>query len=277
MVDSSAQRVCWGTVALFSLLTLFSVTGVPLFAYSYDYTRLDWIPLGVLYVVTGMGIKVGYHRMMTHRSFESLPWVKVCLLVMGGWTIQNSALIWCADHIRHHAHTDEDADPYNATKGFWHSHVGWLFIKTPYRDDRFRAKLRADPVVGWQHRYYWVIVASGLLLPFAIGYLNSGFTGGVGCFLLAGVLRTVLVLNSTFTINSLCHIFGSQPHGHPDRSRDSWWISFPSFGEGYHNYHHTYSRDYRNGSKWYNFDPSKWLIYMLSLWGWTYNLHRERS
>lgn len=224
-----------------------------------------------------MGITVGYHRMITHRSFESHPWIKACLLVMGGWAIQNSALIWCADHIRHHAHTDEDADPYDATKGFWHSHVGWLFMDTPYREDRFAAKLRTDPLIRWQHKYYWMVVASGLLLPFAIGYMNGGFTGGLGCFLLAGVLRTVLVLNSTFTINSLCHIIGSQPHGTQDSSSDSWLISFLSFGEGYHNYHHTYSHDYRNGSKWYNFDPSKWLIYSLSLMRLTYNLHRERT
>ena len=138
--------------------------------------------------------------------------------------------------------------------------------------DRFTAKLRTDPLIVWQHRYYWVIVASGLLLPFGAGYMNGGFTGGLGCFLLAGVLRTVLVLNSTFTINSLCHMVGTQ-----DSSRDSWLISFISFGEGYHNYHHTYSHDYRNGSKWYNFDPSKWLIYSLSLLGLTYNLHRERT
>ena len=100
-----------------------------------------------------------------------------------------------------------------------------------------------------------MIVTSGLLLPFAVGYLNCGFTGGLGCFLPAGVLRTVLVLNFTFTINSLCHIFGSQSHGRQDSSRDTWGISFLSVGEGYHNYHHTYSRDYRNGWKWYNFDP----------------------
>lgn len=201
MADSSAQSVCWGTVALFSSITLLTVIGVPLFAYYYEYSLLDWILLAVLYVVTGMGITGGYHRLITHRSFESRRWIKACLLVAGGWAVQNSALRWCADHIRHHAHTDEDADPYNATKGFWHSHVGWLFVDTPYRDDRFTAKLRADPLIMWQHRYYWMIAASGLLLPFAAGYVNGGFTGGLGCFLLAGLLRTVLVLNSTFTIN----------------------------------------------------------------------------
>ena len=277
MADSTTQSVCWGhRDPLHRNHPADAHRGSPLRLY-YGYTVLDWVLLAVLYIVTGMGITVGYHRMMTHRSFESHPWVKACLLVTGGWAVQNSALLWCSDHIRHHAHTDEEADPYNATKGFWHSHVGWLFIHTPYREDRFTAKLRSDPLIVWQHRYYRVIVASGLLLPFGAGYLNGGLTGGLGCFLLAGVLRTVLVLNSTFTINSLCYMVGVQPHGTQDSSRDSWLISFISFGEGYHNYHHTYSHDYRNGSKWYNFDPSKWLIYSLSLLGLTYNLHRERT
>jgi stearoyl-CoA desaturase (delta-9 desaturase) len=129
----------------------------------------------------------------------------------------------------------------------------------------------------WQHRYYAPIVLSGLLVPFAAGWVNGGWMSGLGCFLLAGMLRTVLVLNSTFTINSLSHLWGSQPHGTQDSSRDNWLISFVSFGEGYHNYHHTFSRDYRNGPEWYNFDPSKWLIYVLSRVGLTYNLQRQKT
>ena len=226
-----------------------------------------------------MGITVGYHRMITHRSFESHPWIKICLLVMGDGPCKTPPCSGAPTISRHHAHTDEEADPYNASKGFWHSHVGWLFINTPYREDRFAAKLRTDPMILWQHRYYWAIVASGLLLPFAAaGYLNGGFMSGA-----SGVFTRRRVAHGPgaefhLTINSLCHMVGTQPHGTQDSSRDGWLlISFISFGEGYHNYHHTYSHDYRNGSKWYNFDPSKWLIYTLSLVGLTYNLHRERT
>jgi stearoyl-CoA desaturase (delta-9 desaturase) len=262
-------------IVLVTVLTLLTAIGIPLFAYFYDYTLLDWILLGVLYIGTGMGITVGYHRLLSHRSFECATWVKACLLVIGGWAIQNSALRWCADHIRHHARCDQEEDPYNATKGFWHSHFGWLFVNTPYREEKYETRLRKDPVVMWQHRYYVPIVISGLAFPFSIGLINGGWTGGLGCFLLAGVLRTVLVLNSTFTINSLCHIWGDQPHGTQDSSRDSWLISLISFGEGFHNYHHTYARDYRNGPKWYNFDPSKWIIYSLSLLGLASNLRRR--
>jgi stearoyl-CoA desaturase (delta-9 desaturase) len=129
----------------------------------------------------------------------------------------------------------------------------------------------------WQHKYYIPIVISGLLLPFVVGLLHGGWMGGLSCFLLAGVCRLFLVLNSTFCINSICHIWGSQPHSTHDSSRDSWWISLVTFGEGYHNYHHTHLRDYRNGPKWYNFDPSKWLIFSLSKLGLAYNLQRYQD
>jgi stearoyl-CoA desaturase (delta-9 desaturase) len=277
MAESAARSLDWGMILLFSTMTLVTFIGVPLFAYFHDYTALDWVLLVLLYIMTGMGITVGYHRMISHRSFECRPWVKVCLLIVGGWALQNSALRWCADHIRHHARTDSDEDPYNAALGFWHSHCGWLFIETPYRVDKYESRLRKDPLIMWQHRYYVPIVLSGLLVPFVAGWLNGGWVGGLGCFLLAGMLRTVLVLNSTFTINSLCHLWGDQPHGVQDSSRDNWLISFVSFGEGYHNYHHTFSRDYRNGPKWYNFDPSKWLIYTLSFMGLAYNLQRQKT
>jgi stearoyl-CoA desaturase (Delta-9 desaturase) len=277
MRQSAVRTLDWGMILLFSTMTVVTLIGVPLFAYYYDYTVLDWILLVVLYIMTGMGITVGYHRMISHRSFECRPWVKFSLLILGGWALQNSALRWCADHIRHHARTDSDEDPYNATRGFWHSHCGWLFIETPHRLEKYESRLMKDPLIMWQHRYYVPIVLSGLLVPFAAGWANGGWMSGVGCFLLAGMLRTVLVLNSTFTINSLCHLWGSQPHGTQDSSRDNWLISFVSFGEGYHNYHHTFSRDYRNGPDWYNFDPSKWLIYVLSCVGLTYNLHRQKT
>jgi stearoyl-CoA desaturase (delta-9 desaturase) len=127
----------------------------------------------------------------------------------------------------------------------------------------------------WQDRYYWPIVVSGLLLPFLLGVWQGGWQGGIGAFLLGGLFRMFMVLNSTFTINSLCHMVGTQPHSTKDSSCDSWLVSFVSFGEGYHNFHHAYARDFRNGPKWYNFDPSKWIIYTLSLIGLASNLRRN--
>ena len=220
-------------LALFCTVAAATVIGIPLYGYYVGYTLFDWVLFAVMYIATGMGITVGYHRLIAHQSFECPNWVKGIILIIGGWALQNSALIWCADHIRHHAHTDTDEDPYNATRGFWHSHCGWLFYDTPHRIDKYEIRLRRDPVVLWQDRYYWPIVVSGLVLPFVLGaWWHGSWIGGVSGLLMGGLLRMFMVLNSTFTINSLCHMWGSQPHGQHDSSRDSWLISFVSFGEG---------------------------------------------
>lgn len=275
MADQSVQhRFSLLNFMLFWVVGLSTLIGIPLYAYFVGFSLFDWGLFLVMYIVTGMGITVGYHRLVAHQSYDCRNWVKALLLVIGGWALQNSALIWCADHIRHHARTDEEEDPYNVTKGFWHSHCGWLFYETPHRTEKYEIRLRRDPIVMWQHRYYWPIVLSGLFLPCLIGFWHGGWQGSVSAFLMGGLFRLFMVLNSTFTINSLCHMIGTQQHGTQDSSRDSWLISFISFGEGYHNYHHTYARDFRNGPKWYNFDPSKWIIFTFSLLGLASNLRR---
>ncbi len=255
-------------ITLFVLLSGSALVGVPLFGQLYGYTWLDWTLCGLLYVASGLGITVGYHRLIAHGSFRCPRWVKAMLLVAGGWALENSALKWAADHARHHARVDQAEDPYNARRGFWYSHCGWLFFKDLNYTEIHAPWLRRDPLVLWQHRWYVPIVLSGLALPFGIGWLYGGELRGVGCFLLAGIGRTFLVLNSTFCINSICHMIGRQPYSVSNSSRDSWWISLITFGEGYHNYHHAFPRDYRNGPLWYNFDPSKWVIYGMSKLGW---------
>jgi stearoyl-CoA desaturase (delta-9 desaturase) len=276
-VEQPQVKTDYPTIIIFLSMMVATVVGVPLFGYFYGYSALDWTMFIVLYLITGLGITVGYHRLISHRSFECKPWVKGCLLVAGGWALENSALRWCSDHIRHHARCDGQEDPYNAKKGFWYSHCGWLFIKSPYRDEKYEKQLRKDPLIMWQHRYYIPVVLSGLALPFIVGFFYGGWMSGLSCFILAGVGRTFFVLNSTFCINSICHMWGEQPHGTGDSSRDSWWISLITFGEGYHNYHHMFLRDYRNGAEWYHFDPSKWLIFTLSKMRLAYNLQRHQG
>jgi stearoyl-CoA desaturase (delta-9 desaturase) len=267
----------YATTILFSLISIGALIGVPLFGFSYGYSWVDWAMFGILYVMTGLGITVGYHRLMAHRSFDCPNWVKAAFLIVGGWALENSAFKWAADHIRHHANCDQDADPYNARRGFWYSHCGWLFFTDGHADEKYASRLRQDAVVMWQHRYYLPIVLSGLGLTFIVGFLYNGWIGGLGCFLLAGVGRTFAVLNSTFCINSICHLWGTQPHGQANSSRDSWLVSLMTFGEGFHNYHHTYQSDYRNGPRWYNFDPSKWLIFGLSRIGLASSLRKNFS
>ncbi len=269
MSSIPVTRAChnFWTALLFFLITAGTLIGVPAFGFFYGYHPLDWWMFGTLYIVTGLGITVGYHRLAAHRSFDCPDWVKAGLLLAGGWALQNTVLKWAADHLRHHAHCDTSADPYNAQRGFWFSHCGWLLVTDRHSDERYATRLRQDRVVLWQSRYYVPIVLSGLALPFIIGAAVNGWMGGLSCFLLAGVGRTFAVLNSTFCINSICHLWGEQPYGRSNSSRDNWWVSLLTFGEGYHNYHHTYPSDYRNGPYWYNFDPSKWLIFILSKCG----------
>jgi stearoyl-CoA desaturase (delta-9 desaturase) len=263
-------------IMLFTVVSLTAIVVVPLFGYLHGYTRLDWALLGILYLASGLGITVGYHRLIAHGSFQCPDWIKAALLVAGGWAMENSVLAWAADHARHHARVDQEEDPYNAKRGFWYSHCGWVFQIDPHRTEKYAAWLRRDRVVLWQHRWYIPIVLSGLAVPFLAGWLAGGELRGLGCFLLAGVARVFLVLNSTFCINSVCHLWGTQPYSTANTSRDSWWVSLITFGEGYHNYHHAFPRDYRNGPRWYNVDPSKWLIYGFSLFGLASNLIRSR-
>ncbi len=265
------------TMVLFGLIVLATIIGLPVYVYFYDFSWVDWTMFVVLYMITGLGITVGYHRLITHRSFKCPNWVKAAFLIAGGMALENSALRWAGDHIRHHARCDQKEDPYNATLGFWHSHCGWIFWKDPNRDPKYATRLLQDPLIMWQNQHYLPIVLSGLALPFVVGLVYNGWIGGIGCFLLAGLARAFFVLNSTFFINSICHIWGDQPHGTSDSSRDSWWISLVTFGEGYHNYHHMYQSDYRNGVRWYNFDPSKWLIWTLSKFGLAYDLRCQSS
>jgi stearoyl-CoA desaturase (delta-9 desaturase) len=255
------------TIGLFTLVTSAGLIGVPSFGYFHGYTKLDWTMAGILYLISGLGITVGYHRMISHRSFRCPDWVKVVFVIAGSWAMENSVLKWSANHARHHARVDQEEDPYNARRGFWYSHCGWLFTKRSHRIERYTPRLLEDPVVMWQHRWYVPLLLSGLALPFLVGYFYNGWMGGIRCFMLAGVGRIFLVLNSTFCINSVCHLWGSQPYSRSNSSRDSWWVSLITLGEGYHNYHHAYPRDYRNGPLWYNIDPSKWLIYTLSMLG----------
>jgi stearoyl-CoA desaturase (Delta-9 desaturase) len=255
-------------------LMVVTLLGVPLAAVFLGFTWVDWTMFAVLYVASGLGITVGYHRLYAHRSFQCSEPVKAALLVAGAWALENSALRWCSDHVRHHAHCDTDRDPYNAKEGFWHSHCGWIFREDPHRDELYEVQFKKDRMVVWQHRYYAALVLSGLALPFAVGFLHRGWAGGLSCLALAGFGRLFLVLNATFCINSVCHLWGKQPLGTRNTSRDSWFVSLVTFGEGYHNYHHNRARDYRNGPKWYNFDPSKWFIFGLSKIGLARNLYR---
>ena len=213
-----------------------------------------WATAFALWFVSGMGITVGYHRLVSHRSYDSNNAWKVFWLIAGGAAIQNSAIIWSNSHRRHHKEVDTDNDPYIAKRGFWWSHMEWVLHHDETAEDFSTVPdLTKDKVVMWQHRNYNAIwVATAILLPAALGLMIDRVWGMI---LIAGLLRAVLVHQGTFCINSLAHVIGTQPWSTKDTSRDSWVTSLFTFGEGYHNYHHSFAADYRNGLKWFHFDP----------------------
>lgn len=231
------------------------------------------IVLAVLfYFATGLSITGGYHRLLSHRAYHANGFVKALFLIFGAAAFQNSALKWSADHRIHHRHVDHDKDPYNIKKGFFHAHIGWIFFKEENKDPQFPKDLMNDKLVMWQHRNYLTIaILVGVVLPTVIGYFLGSALGG---FALAGIGRIVLVHHCTFFINSLAHMVGSRPYTDTNTARDSAIIALFSYGEGYHNYHHIFPTDYRNGIRWYHFDPTKWLIKTLSLIGFTYDLKK---
>lgn len=197
---------------------------------------------------------------------------KLFFLLFGAATFQNSCLKWAVDHRRHHRHVDTEEDPYNINEGFFYAHMGWILLKEDprYENDFGNSKdLTSDKLVMFQHRYYLPIsIAIGIVLPFLIG-LWAGFP--LGGLALAGIGRVVFVHHATFFINSLCHKLGSQPYTDKNTARDSFIMALFTYGEGYHNFHHRFQFDYRNGIKWYHFDPSKWLINTLEWMGMAYN------
>ena len=269
-------RIDWINTVFLAAISLLAVIAAPIYLWHHGLSPL-LLGLFVFYTLaTGMSITLGYHRLFAHLSFKAKWPVKLFTLVFGACAFENSVLNWVSDHRRHHKHTDHDDDPYDISRGFLWAHIVWILFKTlpePPLDNV--ADLRRDKLAMWQHRWDKVIaVLVGFALPAAIGYLTGGFVGALGGLLVVGALRVFLVQQCTFFINSLCHTIGRQPYSTKCSARDSFLMSLFTFGEGYHNYHHEFQHDYRNGVKSWNWDPTKWMIWLLSKCGLASQLRR---
>ncbi len=264
---------------------LITLTVTPWYVWHFG---LNWFQVAlflVFYIMTGLSITLGYHRLFSHLSFKAKWPVKLFVLIFGSAAFENSTYDWVSDHRRHHKHVDEDEDPYDISKGFMYAHMGWMMFKLrpdPPQDNV--TDLEKDPMVMWQHRYTHIIgIVFGFGLPTAIGAAYGWFHFGtlhevgvqaLGAFLIGAVLRIVCVQHSTFFINSLCHTLGRRPYSTRCSARDSGLVALVTFGEGYHNYHHEFQHDYRNGVKPWQFDPTKWTIWTLSKLGLASDLRR---
>ena len=276
MLPKIPKRVDWINSGFLMAICLIALIGTPLYLWKYDLHPV-LIGMTVFYLIaTGMSITLGYHRLFSHLSFKAKWPVRLFTLVFGACAFENSALNWCSDHRRHHKHTDEEEDPYDISQGFFWAHIGWiLFKRTPEPPLDNVADLRKDKLVMWQHKWDKVTaLVVGLILPTVVGYFLDGWVGALGGFLIVGTFRVFVVQQCTFFINSLCHTIGNQPYSTRCSARDSFVMSLVTYGEGYHNYHHEFQHDYRNGVKAWNFDPTKWAIWTLSKVGLASNLRR---
>ena len=251
---------------------LIALVGTPWYIVQHGLGWPETLTFVGLWLVVGLSVTAGYHRLFSHRTYQAAWPVRLFFLVFGAAALENTVVNWSADHRIHHSHVDDERDPYNITKGFWWAHIGWIFFKNPPIPRSVVRDLLDDPLVRWQDRYY-VFIGLGVAIgiPLAVGLL----TGNVlGCLLIGGVLRIVVSHHGTFFINSLCHMIGRQPYSKEHSARDSPIMAVLAFGEGYHNYHHSFPFDYRNGIRSWHFDPAKWMIWGLERVGLATNLRR---
>ena len=268
-----SERLLWGNILFLVGTPLFVLVATPIYIAQNGLSWAQVITFFVLWWATGLSITAGYHRLFSHRAYKASGPVRLFYAIFGSAACENSVITWCAAHRFHHRDVDTDGDPYNAKRGFAWSHMGWILVEGPRHDEVHNVRdLWADPVCRWQHKYNGLItVAVNIGIPLLVG----AFAGDLwGMVLIAGLTRIVMVQHSTFCVNSVAHMFGTQPWSDANTSRDSWLLSFFTFGEGYHNYHHAFQRDYRNGPRWYNYDPTKWLIWFMARFGLTHALTR---
>jgi len=270
-----SARYNWPALLMFVITGALAVTVVPWYGFTHGYHAGAWIWFVVLLSINELAITCGYHRLFAHDTYEARPALKLAYLLFGGMALQNSALLWSAGHRVHHRYIDDpERDPYCARRGFWFSHIGWMLRNYPSGEPDLSTvrDLQRDPLVMWQHRHYLPLT---LIMNFGVPLLIGWASGDmIGVLLLAGVLRLVISHHLTFCINSLAHIVGIQPYTDENTARDNGVVALLTFGEGYHNFHHMFAHDYRNGVRWWQWDPSKWCIYAMHWVGLTHDLKR---
>lgn len=255
------------TVSLFLILNpLISIALAVIYFLTTEHVHWGIIVFALIFgAATNLSVTAGYHRLFSHKSYEAHPLVKVLFLLVGASGFQGSALKWSSDHRRHHSKIDSENDPYNIHEGFWYAHMGWMFRKASINLKIQAPDLEKDPLVLFQDKYYiWIAIASGFVFPMLIGYFLGSALAGLA---IAGGLRIALTQQSTFFVNSLCHTLGTQTYSREISARDSFIVAILTHGEGYHNFHHKFQIDYRNGIRWYHWDPTKWTILTLKWMG----------
>lgn len=237
-------------------------------------TGLDLAIMAVLYALTGFGVTIGFHRLLTHRSFDAPDPVRALLAIFGSMSVQGAVIHWVADHRKHHTFTDEEGDPHSphlhggdgwrgVFAGWWHAHTGWLFDRSERASARrFARDLREDGVIRWVDRWFGAWALLGLALPFAAGLALSGGSlwAGFTAFVWGGLVRVFLLHHATWSVNSICHMYGRRPFAIEDESRNNWVVALVSLGEGWHHNHHAFPTSAKHGLQRLQLAPSYAII-----------------
>lgn len=266
------KELNWGpTIFLITYQVLFLAT-LPIYLYYYTPSWGMLLASFILLYLTGLSITAGYHRYYSHRTYRTNKWVESFLLFFGAMAGQSSVLRWSFDHRLHHAHVDTDEDPYSINKGFWYAHCWWILDKPKTIEAKVVPDLMKNKMVMFQDRHIGkLMIITNTLAFLFVGWLLNDYWGA---FYIALWARLFTLHHSTWFINSLAHTWGDKPYSQEQTAVNNYVISFLTFGEGYHNYHHTFANDYRNGIRWFHFDPTKWLIWTLNKLGLAYDLKR---
>ena len=262
------------------------VTAVVLLWNDYVHTS-DLVLLAVMYVLTGLGITIGFHRMLTHRSFETGPRLRYAFAVLGSMGVEGPVLHWVADHRKHHAFADEEGDPHSphvghgdglrgALKGLWHAHTGWLFTTAGKADlKRYAPDLLEDRTLRWINNHFMAIALAGIALPGVVGGLVTwSLEGALTGLVWGGLARVFLMHQFTLSINSVAHSWGRRPFDTRDQSRNVAWLALPSFGEGWHNNHHAFPTSAFHGLKPWQLDTAGLVIRAMERAGLAWNVVR---
>jgi stearoyl-CoA desaturase (delta-9 desaturase) len=225
---------------------------------------LDVALMLIFYYLSGFGITVGFHRLLTHRSFETYPAVKRILLLLGSLALEGNPSEWASVHLEHHANADEEGDPHSPMVSLWHAHIGWLFEHVAQPEVYGRWLLR-DPIVVFVDKTWLMWGALGLVIPFAI----AGWSG----LIWGGLVRIFVTHHVAWSVNSICHAFGKRPYPTRDASRNNWLVGLLALGEGWHNNHHAFPRSAFHGLRWWEIDLSAYVIRALAATGLAWNVH----
>lgn len=275
ILSMTNKKIAWTPTLYLLGYHLFLLIALPLYFLSHTPSTALLVITGALVFISGMSITAGYHRLYSHSCYKTHPVVEAILLFFGTLATQGSALRWAHDHRLHHSYVDTDKDPYSVKKGLFHAHMLWMFFKTADIDPKIISDLNRSKILRFQHKYYgYCMLAVNILVFLVVGWALNDY---LGAFLFAWWVRMLFLHHTTWCINSLAHYWGTKMYSQEHSAVDNYLISLLTYGEGYHNYHHTFAYDYRNGIRWYHFDPAKWLIWTLNKLGLAYDLKKVNN